>query len=76
MENEWVTVEYSGRQKFFHIDFYEVTLQRNMRTYMQNKSNDYQILGIFPTWEKASDYIKKLKKIKSENEQIKVDNFN
>jgi hypothetical protein len=61
MENLW-TVEWSQSQQCFHIDALQKTITRNIAAFMHNRSNDYQLLYIAKSQEKASEAIAKLEK--------------
>lgn len=50
------TVEYSVRQDCFHISDLTTVLDTNQRTSLQQIDNDYRIIGLFDTWEKANEF--------------------
>lgn len=68
-------VEYSVSQKCFHIDNITKSLKNNLRMFVNEILNDYMILGLFDSIEKADDFIIELKMQNSENKYV-VDNFN
>lgn len=48
-------VEYSGTQDCFHIDTLNHVLQLNQRNALQRKSNDYEIIAITDSIDKANE---------------------
>lgn len=55
------TVEYSVEQGCFHIDKLNQILETNIRMCVDRVSNDYKIIGIFDSHEKAVEFANKVK---------------
>ena len=53
---DYYVVEFSTRQKFFHISTFKESIESNIRTALNNIDNDYKIIGIFETYEQANDF--------------------
>ena len=67
-------VEYSVSQKCFHIDNITKSLKNNLKMFINETLNDYMILGLFDSIEKADDFITELKMQNLENKYV-IDNF-
>lgn len=65
LKEYWVA-EYSRQQDCFHLDTLQRSIEANMRMFTGGRNNDYQILGIFETYEEGSKYIRKLRESKME----------
>lgn len=59
MDDLWC-VEYSKSQGCVHIDKFEKIITMNRNMFMIGNSNDYQIIGVYSTYEEASKAIKML----------------
>lgn len=65
-----IVVEYSRSQRAFHVDTLENVIKNNLKMYLIHKednlpySNDYQIIGVFKSYDDASEFIKKLGDVK------------
>jgi len=58
------TLEYSSNQKAFHIDDLESIILGNVKKYFSNIPTDWELLGVFDSYEKANhfrEYIEKEK---------------
>lgn len=53
------SVEYSSNTKCFHIDDLNRVLKLNYRNFMQDTTNDWQIIGIFENEEQANNFCEK-----------------
>ncbi len=54
-------VEYSVSQKCFHTHTLSDMLKVNIGSIIQNSPSDYIPIGMFETYEEASDYIQKVR---------------
>lgn len=56
-----ISVEYSSKQKCFHVDFLEKILEINFRDVFVENNNDYKIIKICNSFEEANKFVKKVK---------------
>lgn len=66
MVGKYEVVLYSHEQKCYHIESFVDYLRENVEDFITSDEwNGYQIVGIFDTYEKASEYVKTLREIKT-----------
>ena len=53
------TLEYSKKQRCFHEDELDRTLNINWRKLINDKDNDWTIIGVFETMQEADDFFDK-----------------
>ena len=71
----YYVAEYSIEQNCFHIEQLNDLLKINIEAALSKKHNDYQMIGIFETYDEASDYIEKVRpKIQGEEYAAKFKN--
>jgi hypothetical protein len=56
-------VEWSPSQRSFHLQTYEEMIMDNERVFMGESMTDYLCIGVFETYEQASNYISKLQEM-------------
>ena len=58
-----ITVEYSLKQGFFHIDCLSRVLELNRRNVAENHQNSYMLLTVCETKEEADEFIRQWKEL-------------
>lgn len=58
---ELFTLEYSVKQKCFHITDLENVCEMNLSAILNRTPTDYLIIGVFDSFERASDIAKELR---------------
>ncbi len=56
-------VEWSPSQKCFHLQSYEEMIRDNLSVFKRGSMTDYLCIGIFETYEQASNYIHQLREM-------------
>lgn len=60
---EKISLEYSVSQNCFHIDFLSRIIETNRMNVLDQNSMDFQLLGIFDSWEAAEEAVKDFRRI-------------
>lgn len=70
MKNEYWVVEYSFSQNAFHVDLLTNAIKNNLSCFISKKENDYQILAICNSYEKATEKYKIYKTYLEKEQEI------